>query len=204
MTLLNFALVLILTIVLSPQRQTIQDWARYRHQNHRNQSILQDLVFGEKSPAIVAIAINLLIATIPIIIWILFSPTNFYNGSVDKNKVILAMVLAFTLMLMYATIAQLMLLMKNPKRYVWTVLTIGVAMFLPSIVLAVLGVSPSKHPILWLFSTCPWAAIEYTRTTTIFLALLVELTVVALLNFQLNRQVNVLGESATKALLTAR
>jgi hypothetical protein len=77
-------------------------------------------------------------------------------------------------------------------------------MFLPSIVLAILGISPSKHPILWLFSTCPWAAIEYTQTTTIFLALLAEITVVALLNFQLNRQVKVLGESATKALLTGR
>ena len=86
----------------------------------------------------------------------------------------------------------------------WTVGTIGVAMFLPSIILSVLGVSPSQHPILWLFSTCPWAAIEYTQTTTIFMALLAELTVVALLNFQLNRQVKVLGESATKALLTAR
>jgi ABC-type Na+ efflux pump permease subunit len=202
--LLNFALVLTLTIVLSPHRQIIQDWARYRHQNHRDKSVFQDLVFGEKSPAIVAIVINLLIATTPLIIWILFSPTNFYNGSVDKNKVILAMVLALSLMLMYATIAQLMLLMKNPKRYVWTVGTIGVAMFLPSIILSVLGISPSQHPILWLFSTCPWAAIEYTQTTTIFMALLTEFTVVALLNFQLNRQVKVLGESATKALLTAR
>ena len=202
--LFNFALVLTLTIVLSPHRQIIQDWARYRHQNHRDKSVFQDLVFGEKSPAIIAIVINLLIATTPIIIWILFSPTNFYNGSVDKHKVILAMVLALSLMLMYATIAQLMLLMKNPKRYVWTVGTIGVAMFLPSIILSVLGVSPSQHPILWLFSTCPWAAIEYTQTTTIFMALLAELTVVALLNFQLNRQVKVLGESATKALLTAR
>ena len=202
--LFNFALVLTLTIVLSPHRQIIQDWARYRHQNHRDKSVFQDLVFGEKSPAIIAIVINLLIATTPIIIWILFSPTNFYNGSVDKHKVILAMVLALSLMLMYATIAQLMLLMKNPKRYVWTVGTIGVAMFLPSIILSVLGVSPSQHPILWLFSTCPWAAIEYTQTTTIFMALLAELTVVALLNFQLNRQVKVVGESATKALLTAR
>jgi apolipoprotein N-acyltransferase len=57
---------------------------------------------------------------------------------------------------------------------------------------------------LWLFSTFPWAAIEYTQTTTIFLALLAELTVVALLNFQLNRQVRVLGESATKTLLSGR
>jgi len=191
--LLNFALILTLTIVLSPHRQIIQDWARYRHQNHRDKSVFQNLVFGEKSPAIVAIVINLLIATTPIIIWILFSPTNFYNGSVDKSKVILAMVLALSLMLMYATIAQLMLLMKNPKRYVWTVGTIGVAMFLPSIILFVLGISPSQHPILWLFSTFPWAAIEYTQTTTMFMAFLAELTVVVLLNFQLNRQVKVLG-----------
>ncbi|MDP5018992.1 MAG: ABC transporter permease, partial [Dolichospermum sp.] len=200
----NFALVLALTIVLSPHRQIIQDWARYRHQNHRDKSLLQDLVFGEKSPAIVAIVINLLIATIPIIIWILFSPNNFYYDNLDKNKVLLAMVLSFSLMLMYATIAQLMLLMKNPKRYVWTVGTIAVAMFLPSIILLVADINPSENPTLWLFSTFPWAAIEYAGTTTIFMALLADFTVVALLNFQLNRQVRVLGESATKALLAGR
>jgi hypothetical protein len=200
----NFVLVLALTIILSPHRQTIQDWARYRHQNHRNKSLLQDLVFGEKSPAIVAIAINLLIASIPTMIWIVFSPNNFYNGNMDKSKVILAMVLALSLMLIYATIAQLMLLMKNPKRYVWAVGTIGVAMFLPSIMLSVLGITPYKNPTLWLFSTFPWAAIEYAQITTIFMALLADFTVVALLNFQLNRKIGILGESAIKALLAGR
>jgi hypothetical protein len=203
-SLFNFVLVLALTIILSPHRQTIQDWARYRHQNHRNKSLLQDLVFGEKSPAIVAIAINLLIAIIPTMIWILFSPDNFYNGNMDKSKVILAMILALSLMLIYATIAQLMLLMKNPKRYVWAVGTIGVAMFLPSIMLSVLGITPYKNPTLWLFSTFPWAAIEYAEITTIFMALLADFTVVALLNLQLNRKIVILGESATKALLAGR
>ena len=202
--LFNFALVLALSIVLSPHRQTIQDWARYRHQNHRDKSVLEDLIFGERSLAIVAIVINLLIATTPIMIWILLSPTHFYNGGVDKNKVLLALVLSFNLILIYATIAQLMLLMKNPKRYVLAVGTIGVAMFLPSIILSVLGISPSENPTLWLFSTCPWLAIQYSETTTIFMALLADFTVVALLNFQLNRQVRVLGESATKVLLAGR
>ena len=203
-SLLNFVLVLALTLILSPHRQTIQDWARYRHQNHRNKSLLQDLVFGEKSPAIVAIAINLLIAIIPTMIWILFSPDNFYNGNMDNSKVILAMILALSLMLIYATIAQLMLLMKNPKRYVWAVGTMGVAMFLPSIMLSVLGITPYKNPTLWLFSTFPWAAIEYAEITTIFMALLADFTVVALLNLQLNRKIVILGESATKALLAGR
>ncbi|MTJ06595.1 ABC transporter permease [Anabaena sp. UHCC 0204] len=202
--LFNFTLVLALTIVLSPHRQTIQDWARYRHQNHRDKSLLQDLVFGEKSPAIVAIVINLLIATTPIMIWILFSPNNFYDDNIDKNKVLLAMVLSFSLMLIYATIAQLMLLMKNPKRYIWAVGTIGVAMFLPSIILLVADINPSENPALWLFSTFPWAAIEHAGTTTIFMALLADFTVVALLNWQLNRKIKVLGESATKALLAGR
>jgi hypothetical protein len=202
--LFNFILVLALTIILSPHRQTMQDWARYRHQNHRNKSLLQDLVFGAKSPAIVAIAINLLIASIPTMIWILFSSDNFYNGNMDKSKVILAMILALSLMLIYATIAQLMLLMKNPKRYVWAVGTISVAMFLPSIMLSVLGITPYKNPTLWLFSTFPWAAIQYTEITTIFMALLADFTVVALLNLQLNRKIGILGESATKALLAGR
>ncbi|MBS9384646.1 MAG: ABC transporter permease [Dolichospermum sp. BR01] len=202
--LLNFALVLALTIILSPHRQIIQDWARYRHQNHRDKSVLQDLVFGEKSPVIVAIVINLLIATTPIMIWLLLSPTHLYDGGVERSKVILTLVLSFCLMLMYATIAQLMLLMKNPQRYVWAVGTIGVAMFLPSIILSVLGISPSENPTLWLFSTCPWLAIQYSETTTIFMALLADFTVVVLLNFQLNRQVRVLGESATKTLLSGR
>lgn len=200
-SLFNFVLVLALTLILSPHRQTIQDWARYRHQNHRNKSLLQDLVFGAKSPAIVAIAINLLIASIPTMIWIVLSPDNFYNGNMDNSKVILAMILALSLMLIYATIAQLMLLMKNPKRYVWAVGTIGVAMFLPSIMLSVLGITPYKNPTLWLFSTFPWAAIQYTEITTIFMALLADFTVVALLNLQLNRKIGILGESATKALL---
>jgi hypothetical protein len=202
--LLNFALVLALTIILSPHRQIIQNWARYRHQNHRDKSVLQDLVFGEKSPVIVAIVVNLFIATTPIMIWLLLSPTHLYDGGVERSKVILTLVLSFSLMLMYATIAQLMLLMKNPKPYVWAVGTIGVAMFLPSIILSVLGISPSENPTLWLFSTCPWLAIQYSETTTIFMALLANFTVVALLNFQLNRQVRVLGESATKTLLSGR
>jgi hypothetical protein len=94
--------------------------------------------------------------------------------------------------------------MKNPKRYVWAVGTIGVAMFLPSIMLSILGISASENPTLWLFSTFPWAAIEYAEITTIFMALLADFTVVALLNFQLNRKIGILGESATKALLAGR
>ncbi|AFZ57335.1 ABC transporter permease [Anabaena cylindrica FACHB-243] len=201
---LNLALVLCLIAILSPHRQTVQDWARYRHQNHRNKSLWQDLFSGEKSPALMAIAINLVIATIPLMGWISLLPEDLSTSNFGKLKAILAVALSVSLMMICATIAQLMLLMKNPKRHIFAIGTVAVVMFLPPIIFQFLGIYASKNPTIWLFSTFPWAAIEYSEATTIFMALLAEFTVLALLNFQLTRQVNVLGESATKALLAGR
>ncbi|MBD2566988.1 ABC transporter permease subunit [Anabaena lutea] len=202
---LNLALVFVLTAILSPHRQTVQDWARYRHQNHKNESLWQDLFSGEKSPAIMAIAINLAIAAIPLIVWISLIPEeDFNNSDFGKIKALLAVALSISLMMICATIAQLMLLMKNPKRHIWAIGTVAVVMFLPPIIFQVFGIYASESPTLWLFSTFPWSAIQYSGTVTIFMALLADFTVLALLNFQLTRKVRVLGESATKALLAGR
>ncbi|MCM0590041.1 MAG: hypothetical protein ACSI46_27135 [Gloeotrichia echinulata DVL01] len=111
------------------------------------------------------------------------------------------MALFISLMLIYATIAQLMLLMKNSQRAFWAIGTVTAAMFLPALILQLLDIYPSKHATVWLFSTFPWEAIQYSATTTIFMALLADFTVLALLNFQLTRQIKLAGESATKALL---
>ncbi|MBE9056157.1 ABC transporter permease [Sphaerospermopsis sp. LEGE 08334] len=201
---INAAFIFGLILILSPVRQNIQDWARYRHQNNRNQSLWQDLVWGEKSPAILAIAINLVIAVTPVIIWMAIASENPEISYFGKTKALLAVALSISLMLIYASIAQLMLLMKNQKRYVWAVLTIIAAISLPPIILSVLGLEPYKNPAVWLFSTFPWAGIEKSSMTTIFMALLADFTVVALLNWKLNKQVQVLGESASKALLAGR
>lgn len=197
----NSLLILSLIAILSPHRQTIQDWARYKHQNNRHNSLWQDLMFGEKSPAIVAIAINLVITTTPLVVWTILAPNTHNFTNLDKIQVILAMALFISLMLIYATIAQLMLLMKNSQRAFWAIGTVTAAMFLPALILQLLDIYPSKHATVWLFSTFPWEAIQYSATTTIFMALLADFTVLALLNFQLTRQIKLAGESATKALL---
>ncbi|MFK0734180.1 MAG: ABC transporter permease subunit [Gloeotrichia echinulata GP01] len=198
---LNSLLILSLIAILSPHRQTIQDWARYKHQNNRHNSLWQDLMFGEKSPAIVAIAINLVITTTPLVLWTILAPNTHNFTNLNKIQVILAMALFISLMMIYATIAQLMLLMKNSKRAFWAIGTVAAAMFLPALILQLLDIHPSKHATVWLFSTFPWEAIQYSATTTIFMALLADFTVLALLNFQLTRQIKLAGESATKALL---
>ncbi|MBG1244187.1 ABC transporter permease subunit [Nostoc sp. NZL] len=208
LALYNLVLILSLIAVLSPHRQDVQDWARYRHQEvSSHKSVWQDLIVAEKSPALVAIAINLTIATIPWLVWISFTSVfdaNDGQNDIYRLKVILAIALSISLMMIYATIAQLILLLKTPKRSFWAIGTLGTVSFLPPMILEFIGISSWKHPTVWLFSTFPWAAIEYAGTTTIFMALLAELSVLALLNFQLTRQVRLAGESATKALLAGR
>ncbi|MEH2124794.1 ABC transporter permease subunit [Nostoc sp.] len=212
LALYNFVLILSLIAVLSPHRQDVQDWARYRHQGvSSHKSVWQDLIWAEKSPALVAIAINLTIVTIPWLAWISFTSVfdpndrqSFLGNDIGRFKILLAIALSISLMMIYATIAQLILLLKTPKRSFWAMGTLGAAMFLPPMILGFIGVSSWKHPTVWLFSTFPWAGIEYSGTTTIFMALLAELSVLALLNFQLTRQVRLAGESATKALLAGR
>ncbi|AFY36064.1 ABC transporter permease subunit [Calothrix sp. PCC 7507] len=203
---INFLLILGLIAMLSPHRQSIQDWARYRHDNpnHRrsswHQSLWQDLMWDEKSPAIVAIAINIVIATTPLIVRILLDSMS----HVEHIKALLAIALFISIMMIYATTAQLILLMKTRKRYLWAIGTVSAAILLPPMILQFLSVNPAEESTLWIFSTFPWAAIKYADQTIIFMALIVEFSAIALLNFQLTRQVRLAGESSTKALLAGR
>jgi ABC-type Na+ efflux pump permease subunit len=206
----NSVLLLGLIAILSPHRQAVQDWARYKHQGVWKKSLIKDLIFGEKSIALVAMAINVAIAIIPLIVWIAVAPilnvhhnrnllglgNNFY-----RIHLVFALALFITLMMIYATIAQLMLMMKSSKRSLWAIGIVAAVMFLPPMILQFLSMYPSKNATLWLFSSFPWASVEYASTTTIFLALLTEFSVLVLLNFQLTKRVKLAGESATKALL---
>ena len=112
---LNWLLFFYLIPALSPQRQVLQDWTRYRRENTRkffwHHTLVRDLIWDEKSPALVAIAINLIIATIPVIAWILLSPAQV----LDKTHALLSLPFFASLVLVYTVIAQLMLLSENSE-----------------------------------------------------------------------------------------
>jgi len=196
----NAVLFLGLIAALSSHRQVLQDWARYRQQqgtSRKQWGIVQDLIWGEKSPAIVAIGINLVIATTPGWVWIaLWNEPGF-----DKLKALLAVAFFICITLICATLTQLMLMMKTPKRALWATGTIGAVLSLPPIMLSVLGIEAYDNPIPWLFSSFPWAGIEYAATSMMALAILGECLLWGLLTFQLTRQLRKAGESATQALL---
>ncbi|MDF5716566.1 MAG: ABC transporter permease [Rhizonema sp. NSF051] len=206
--LLNTIIFLGLMAILSPHRQAIQDWARYRREgvSHSkgfwNKYLWSDLLWGEKSPAILAIAINLVMAATTSVVLLLF-----VNGpgvsNFNRSQGLLGVALSICLMMIYATIAQIMLMMKTPKRTFWAIGTIGAAILLPPIILSMLRIGVSHHnTYLWLFSSWPWYGVQNSATTTIFMTCLGELSILALLNIHLVKQVKLMGESATKTLLS--
>jgi hypothetical protein len=200
----NLVLLLGLIAVLSPHRQALQDWARYRRESvstrkgfwHR--TLVKDLMRGEKSPALIAIAINLVITTTPFFVWILLLPTEY----LDKIKGLFAVAFFISLMMIYASIFQLMLLMKTNKRSLWATGTIAALLVLPPMIIGVLSIDTTKTLPLGCFQPLPWVGIEHATTTTMFMALLGEWGVLVLLNLQLTRQLRRAGESASKALFT--
>ncbi|OCR02082.1 hypothetical protein BCD67_07865 [Oscillatoriales cyanobacterium USR001] len=211
---------LILIAALSPHRQSLQDWARYRGEmNHgkrgKNKIFsafpvgLQDLIFGEKSPVIIAIAINLAITAI---IWIpgiiIFSSKLFYWGdqsSIFKTSAILgiaiATIISANFILICAAIAQFMLLIKTQKPQLWASATVATVIILP-IMIALLS-SAENNPI-WLFSPFSAIALPNASITAILSTIIAQWGILAIFSLQLTRQLRKIGESASKAMLTSR
>ena len=203
---LNLFLSLGLIAILSPSRQALHDWARYRFSFATGQTqtsksdrtaTWQDWIWGEKSPAPLAIAVNLLIAAALIVPWILLYETT------GKNKItaIASVVLYVSLISIYALIAQLMLLMRTSKRNIWAASAVGLAIVLPIILFLVLTVNPERFPFAWMFSILPLLGIESANAPTVLMAFLSHLVIIAGLSFSLKRQLAIAGRSASKDFL---
>jgi hypothetical protein len=197
----NLLLFLGLIAALSPQRQAMQDWMRYRHQQRsaHKRGVLLDLVWGERSPALVAVALNLAIASSILLPWILLWPS-----SDLKVPALWGLLVSVSLTLLYAAIAQLMLLMKTPKRAVWATTSVGGLIVLPPIIFRFLSMTPMDNPAVWLFSAFPGASLETTTGISVFLAVIGQSLTFSLLSFQFTRQLQKVGESDLKALLSGR
>ncbi len=203
----NPILFLVLNAALSPRRQTLQDWACYRRQNSSARQRLfknflrQDLIWGEKSPALVAIAINLLITTAIWIPWILLRLAQIESqGNFTPLKVMMGWFLTLNVILIYAAIAQILLFMSKSQRLLWVTATLGTFIGLPVVIGALMHLEPLQIPLLWLFSPLPILTLINASAPTILLGFLAQLSILGLLTFQLTRQLQKAGESASKAL----
>ncbi|PSP24743.1 MAG: hypothetical protein BRC55_06120 [Cyanobacteria bacterium SW_8_48_13] len=197
-TLLGFELLLFLGLIaaLSPHRQTLQDWARYRHRaTKENRSLLKELIRGDKSPSTVAIALNLAITSLALLPAILFLPLGEY-----RIPVLFGVVLNASLILIYAMLTQSLLLMKMPKRETWAAGVVSALVLLPLVGSAIFIETPG----LRLFSAGAIFATSQVPVTTVFFSILGQWLAIALLGLQMKRQLQKAGESTTKALLSGK
>lgn len=188
---------LLLIACLSPHRQSLQDWARYRHQVSRERrNILKDLIWGEKSPATLAIALNLGIVAVFMVPSILLFPLGEY-----KLSTLIGLLLGMNMLSIYAVLAQWMLLMKTAKRSIWTAATVGAFIILPIVGFAIFEIEPTQTPVLWFFSFLPAVATQHTTATAALMAILGQWLAITLAGFQMTKQLKRAGASSTKALL---
>ncbi len=108
--------------------------------------------------------------------------------------------LTLNVILIYTAIAQILLFMSKSQRLLWVTGTLGTFIGLPMIIGALMHLEPLQIPLLWLFSPFPVLTLINASATTIFLGFLAQLSILGLLTFQLTRQLQKAGESASTAL----
>ncbi|MBD1832011.1 hypothetical protein H6F61_04730 [Cyanobacteria bacterium FACHB-472] len=206
LSLLNLLLYLCLIAAVTPHRQTLQDWLRARPKRGSNSkrfadsSLVKDLIWGEKSPAVVAIAVNVAIVLIPLALFILLSPAQSATGTGAAMKVnesrtgaLFGLTLEAGLMLIYASLAQLLLFMRTQQRAFWAAGTLGATILLPPTIFVLLGIGNfAPLAVLSLSIVFPFAFL--LNQENVFLLITCLGLILVLLNLQLTRQLRQAGK----------
>jgi len=191
---IEFAVFLFLIAALSPHRQTLQDWARYRHQKNDKptRNLPADLMRGEYSPAGGAIALNLATNSLLIMIAIGFLP-------LENHRLFLGgmVLLTSSALLIYASLAQLLLLMKTPKRGIFATVAVSTLMVVPAMLDNIFPLPPIVSLTFF-----PIAAGAHIPSNLLFLTLVAQWAVIISCNIQLTRQLKKAGASSTKSLFS--
>ncbi|MEM6400222.1 MAG: hypothetical protein AAF757_08285 [Cyanobacteria bacterium P01_D01_bin.116] len=189
----NLLLFLGLFTVVLPHRKAVREWASFRsnqinHHNITKKSLIGELLLGEKSPATLAIAINLLIASITFFI---IDYEAKINGSLQAQYLELTVPIFIGLIMIYASVAQIMLMLKSSKRVIWAII---------GVITGVITTFVFPYLILYL-NTIP-AVQQIMLSLSIFASIqnfiLFLFSVVVLLNLYLIKQVKSSVKSASR------
>lgn len=194
----------LLIAALSPHRQTLLDWARYRRQRQMqqgrsNQVTVKDLIWGEKSPPILAISISLGLAIAIFLPWVVT-----WDVLQQQFQALAVMGLGTVFTLVCAVIAQLALFARTPRRGAIAATLVSAYIFLPPTLMGLMGFTPSFNTAIpWLFTAFAFTAVEYISGMAIAFSFLSQLSLFSLLALRLTQQLRKAGESESKALLAA-
>lgn len=187
---LNVVIFAVLIFALAPSRQVLLDWLRYRRHS------LTDWVWNDSSPSVVAIAVNLAIAFLLIVPWLLL--TNL-GTKIDTLPVLLAVLSFGTSILIYATLVQIIFSMRLRSPLIWAAGVVATVAFVPPVVLAILtdgmGNRLSALIAVWTFFGLPlWERPELAHASAgIFIGWALQLVVLLLLLSRLARNLKKLS-----------
>lgn len=219
MALLGMNLVWFLIIIgtLTPQRQPLLDWARFRHvsvaetpQNQRSvkRSLWQELFWGEDSPAVLAIAVNLLIPIGLFTPWILSWLSSDSFRAAPQLRAFSSLVFFSLFMLICAVLVQLIMLSKFKHRGDLAIgLTAGI-ITIPPLLLALLHVYGlgSIASALWLFTAIGFIPLlaQVVSPLTVFFSLIGCLGLFSLLTQRLVHRLHHAGASEFNLMTAGR
>lgn len=182
----NFFLLLATISALTPQRQALLDWVRFGALSTTEEHpsglgyIFQDLIWSDKSPAPLAIALNLAFTQAPILIWI-----NSWNDPELRGKAVIVVTSLSLTIILLALIAQLVLLLKTRNPSAWVTGIIAALIFLPVLIMLNLSLSPDRYAGLWLFFGFPWLVISNISINEIVFAFTGQILIIIALTLQL-------------------
>ncbi|MBT9312022.1 ABC transporter permease [Leptothoe kymatousa] len=110
-----------LMVALSPARQTLKDWTRFRHAKpaHERLSLPTDLVLGETSSPVVAIALNLLLLTSLVVIAFVGIYPHFLPTTLEA-LMFFGCILMFVGSILFSTlVSQTFLMFPRKKNWMW-------------------------------------------------------------------------------------
>jgi ABC-type transport system involved in multi-copper enzyme maturation permease subunit len=188
----NFLFCLILIVILSPQRQTLQDWSRYRHQSSKKtRSLLSQLIWNDQSPSTLAIVINWLIVSL------ISLPAIFLLSDESKKfALLLSLVIQVSLLVLFTTITQLCFMLKTKKRNFLALSGLVFMLFFPLITGVIFQLDPTKHSLIWFFSLVPMLTMVSFPTKGFLLALFTQVVAIAFFHLQMTKKLKQLGSTS--------
>jgi ABC-type transport system involved in cytochrome c biogenesis permease component len=196
-SLFSFSWFMLLIPLLLPSQQSLVEWSRQRPVGNKKRNLWADLIGHEKSPAMLAVAINIAIAAA---VWL---PLILMGGDMKGTsfgymmpKILLGIGLTTVLAIIYSTITHWVLFWKVNQRYAWMVGIVSVLVFLPPIFGMVLSAGGGdRYNVPLLFSPFLWTSIERTSGFTSMIVFAFLVCVAAGLNLRLWRGLNKVGRS---------
>jgi hypothetical protein len=170
---------------LTPTRQALLDWVRFGALSNTEGHpsgwlyILRDLIWSDKSPATLAILLNLLFTHLPILIWI-----NSWQNSVAQQKALIVISSFVLTTLLISLIDQLIMFLKTRNPNTWATGAILGLVLLPSLIMLSLSISPDRYGSFWLFFGYPWAILTNIKQADLIRGFTAQILVIIALSLQ--------------------